>query len=127
MDIVVDIQAKEPIYEQIYLQIKQQILLGELNSLEALPSIRKLANDLDVSVITTRKAYDELINENLVVSVKGKGMYVGQIDRLFIQQNYQKELKKQIRALKEEASIYGVDGAMFREIFSQVLEERTDI
>jgi len=127
MDIVVDIQAKEPIYEQIYLQIKQQILLGELNSLEALPSIRKLANDLDVSVITTRKAYDELINENLVVSVKGKGMYVGQIDRLFIQQNYQKELKKQIRALKEEASIYGVDEAMFREIFSQVLEERTDI
>lgn len=127
MDIVVDIQAKEPIYEQIYLQIKQQILLGELNSLEALPSIRKLANDLDVSVITTRKAYDELINENLVVSVKGKGMYVGQIDRLFIQQNYQKELKKQIRALKEEASMYGVDEAMFREIFSQVLEERTDI
>ena len=127
MDIVVDIQAKEPIYEQIYLQIKQQILLGELNSLEALPSIRKLANDLEVSVITTRKAYDELINENLVVSVKGKGMYVGQIDRLFIQQNYQKELKKQIRALKEEASIYGVDEAMFREIFSQVLEERTDI
>ena len=127
MDIVVDIQAKEPIYEQIYLQIKQQILLGELNPLEPLPSIRKLANELDVSVITTRKAYDELINENLVVSVKGKGMYVGNIDRLFIQQNYQKELKKKIRDLKEEASIYGVDEGMFRQVFYQVLEERTDI
>lgn len=68
--------SKEPIYEQIKRQIKSQILQGKLAEEEMLPSIRSLAKDLQVSVITTKRAYDDLEIEGYIATMPGKGSYV---------------------------------------------------
>ena len=73
MNIVISNSSDEPIYQQIINQIKEQILKGELTESEPLPSIRKLAKELNISVITTKRAYDELEREGFIVTVAGKG------------------------------------------------------
>lgn len=76
MDIIISNSNDTPIYEQIKKQIKSQIMLGELKAGEILPSIRSLAKDLRVSVITTKNAYEELEKEGYVDTIPGKGTYV---------------------------------------------------
>ena len=76
LEILISNASGLPIYEQITTQIKQKILSGELAAGEALPSIRALAKDLRISVITTKRAYDELEREGYVASVGGKGSFV---------------------------------------------------
>ena len=76
MKIVIKPQGTLAIYEQIINQLKNAIVTGELHTGEALPSIRGLAKELQVSVITTKRAYDELEQEGLIRSVAGKGFYV---------------------------------------------------
>lgn len=76
MNILINNKSGLPIYEQIYTQIKNQIISGELREDEALPSIRNLAKDLRISVITTKRAYDELEHEGFVYTVAGKGCFV---------------------------------------------------
>ena len=66
MDIIISNASQQPIYEQIYLQIKNQIIAGMLAEGDALPSIRSLAKDLRISVITTKRAYDELEQEGFI-------------------------------------------------------------
>jgi GntR family transcriptional regulator len=76
MHIPIDPSAPEPIYEQIRAHLAEAILRGELGAGQALPSIRVLARDLRVSVITTTRAYNELVADGLVDSVRGKGVFV---------------------------------------------------
>ena len=76
IQLFIDNKNGNPIYEQIYSQIKNQILSGDLKEEEALPSIRNLAKDLRISVITTKRAYDELEKEGFIYTVAGKGCYV---------------------------------------------------
>ena len=76
MRIDINNQSGAPIYEQIYSQIKAQIISGALGEDEPLPSIRNLAKDLRVSVITTKRAYDELEREGFLYTVAGKGCFV---------------------------------------------------
>lgn len=76
MNIIISNSAQEPIYEQIITQIKNLILRGELGENEVLPSIRNLAKELQISVITTKRAYDELEREGFIITVPGKGTYV---------------------------------------------------
>lgn len=76
MDIVIVNSADEPIYQQIMRQIKAAILSGEMKEGDVLPSVRSLAKDLNVSVITTRKAYDTLELEGYTISMTGKGSFV---------------------------------------------------
>ncbi|QCX33112.1 GntR family transcriptional regulator [Caloramator sp. E03] len=76
MNIIISNSSEEPIYEQIVKQIKSAIINGEVNSLESLPSIRNLAKELQISVITTKRAYDELEKEGFIVTVPGKGTFV---------------------------------------------------
>ncbi len=76
MNIVISNTAKAPIYEQIKEQIKAAIFSGELKDGDLLPSIRRLAKDLRISVITTMRAYNDLEQEGFVVNVQGKGCYV---------------------------------------------------
>lgn len=91
------IQSKSgvPIYEQIGGQIKELILKGILKEGEPLPSIRCLASDLKISVITTKRAYEELEKEGMVYSVPGKGFYVDNPDREFLEE-------KKVRSVEEE-------------------------
>lgn len=76
MNLFIDNKSGAPIYEQLYTQIKNQILSGELQPEEAMPSIRGLARDLRISVITTKRAYDELEQEGFLYAVPAKGFFV---------------------------------------------------
>jgi Predicted transcriptional regulators len=77
-----------PIYEQIKVQIKEQIMDGSLHENELLPSIRQLAKDLGISVITTAKAYTELENEGFLATMQGKGTFVQKNDNSIIKEQY---------------------------------------
>lgn len=77
MDIIISNYSDKPIYEQIADQVKSLIINGELTEAELLPSIRNLAKELQISVITTKRAYEELEKEGYIVSVPGKGSFVG--------------------------------------------------
>ena len=72
MNIFIDNKSGAPIYDQIYSQIKNQIISGDLKEDEALPSIRNLAKDLRISVVTTKRAYDELEREGFIYTIAAK-------------------------------------------------------
>ena len=76
MNLFIDNKSGAPIYDQIYAQIKTQIISGELKTDDAMPSIRSLARDLRISVITTKRAYDELEKEGFLYAVPAKGFFV---------------------------------------------------
>ena len=76
MNVLIDNKSGEPIYNQIYSQIKNQIISGELKEDEMLPSIRGLAKDLRISFITTKRAYEELEREGFIYTLPAKGCYV---------------------------------------------------
>jgi len=76
VNILIDNKSGEPIYNQIYSQIKNQIISGELKQDEMLPSIRGLAKDLRISFITTKRAYEELEREGFIYTLPAKGCYV---------------------------------------------------
>lgn len=95
MRIIISNSSKEPIYEQIYQQIKQQIIKGELTEGEALPSMRQLAKDLQISVITTKRAYEELEKAGFIYSIVGKGSFVAE-------QNLELVKERKLRAIEEK-------------------------
>ena len=76
MDILINMKSGTPIYDQIYVQIKSQIINGTLKENELLPSIRRLAKELRISVVTTKRAYEELEREGFIYTLPGKGCYV---------------------------------------------------
>ena len=78
MNLYIDNRSGAPIYDQIYTQIKNQIISGELEADQALPSIRNLAKDLRISVITTKRAYEELEREGFLYTLPGKGCFAAQ-------------------------------------------------
>ncbi len=79
-ELLIDGRSKAPIYDQIYTQIKAAIVSGQLKEEDALPSIRSLAKDLRISVITTKRAYEELEREGYIYMVGGKGCFVAPKD-----------------------------------------------
>lgn len=97
----INIQSKSsvPIYEQIKTQIKELILAKELQEGEPLPSIRSLARDLKISVITTKRAYEELEKEGLVYSVAGKGFYVDSPDTAFLAEKKVQSVEEQLETV----------------------------
>lgn len=101
MTILIDNTGGVPIYEQIYSQIKSQIINGSLKEDEMLPSIRSLAKDLRISVITTKRAYEELERDNYIYTVAGKGSFVA---------------KKNLELLKEE------NFKLIEEHFSEIIK-----
>lgn len=115
MDIVISNSSEKPIYEQIVSQIKDAIIKGVLKEAETLPSIRSLARELKISVITTKRAYDELQKEGFIVIVPGKGTFVAA-------QN--KDLLRESRIrIVEEKLIEAVSAAKSIELsFDELLE-----
>jgi GntR family transcriptional regulator len=97
MQIIISNSSKEPIYEQITNQIKSLILTGELEEGTAIPSMRKLAKDLQISVITTKRAYEELEKEGFIYSIVGKGSFVAE-------QNLELMREKRLKAIEEQLS-----------------------
>ena len=81
MDMIISNSSGKPIYEQICDQVKEQILTGSLSAGDALPSMRLLAKELHISVITTKRAYEELEREGFLENVPGKGCFVARQNR----------------------------------------------
>ena len=95
MNINIQSKSSVPIYEQIKNQIKENIISGIVKEGEPLPSIRNLARDLKISVITTKRAYEELEKEGLIYSVAGKGFYVDNPDTGYL-------VEKKVQGLEEQ-------------------------
>ena len=93
MTILIDNRSGVPIYDQIFTQIKSQILSGALSENEALPSIRSLAKDLRISVITTKRAYDELEGAGFIFTVPGKGSFVAAKDTGLIREENLRQIE----------------------------------
>ena len=86
MEIILSNVSSKPIYEQITVQIKGMIMSGELKPGDAMPSMRKLAKELHVSVITTQRAYDDLAKDGFIVTVPAKGTFVSAQNQDFIRE-----------------------------------------
>lgn len=108
MKIVIQPQGTMAIYEQIVNQLKNAIVTGELSEGEALPSIRSLATELSVSVITTKRAYEELEQEGLIRSVAGKGFYVCEYNTDYLKEKQLMVLEKRMTEVLEEAKQAGL-------------------
>lgn len=108
MKIVIQPQGTLAIYEQIVNQLKNAIVTGELKTNEALPSIRALAGDLQVSVITTKRAYEELEAEGLIRSVAGKGFYVCEYNTDYLKEKQLVMLEKRLAEVVKEAKDAGL-------------------
>ena len=109
-------QGTLAIYEQIINQLKNAIVSGELVAGEALPSIRNLASDLAVSVITTKRAYEELEKEGLIRSVAGKGFYVCEYNTDYLKEKQLMMIEKRLSELITEAQHAGISGKEFLEM-----------
>jgi len=105
MKIIVSNASPDPIYEQIARQIKNQILSGELTEGEVLPSIRKLAQELQISVITTKRAYEELEHEGFIDTVGGKGCFVAMQNAEFLREKRMKLVEEKLAAAVLEAKL----------------------
>ena len=97
MYILIDNKSGAPIYDQIVAQIKRQILDGSLAEDEALPSIRSLAKDLRISVITTKRAYEELEQEGFIYTMPGKGSYVAPRDSALMREENLKKIEEHMQ------------------------------
>lgn len=109
-------QGTLAIYEQIVNQLKNAIVTNELKAEEALPSIRALAAELGVSVITTKRAYEELEKEGLIRSVAGKGFYVCEYNTDYLREKQLVMLEKRLSEVIEEAKQAGLDFQTFVEM-----------
>ena len=108
MNILISNASDKPIYEQIFTQIKAHILSGTLEPGQALPSIRALAKDLRVSVITTKRAYDELEQAGYVNTVPGKGCFVADHSPQLIREAVQTQLEEHLTQAIELARRCGL-------------------
>ena len=108
MNIIISNSSNQPIYEQIVSQIKALIISGELNEGDALPSMRLLAKELRISVITTKRAYEELEKEGFIVSVTGKGSFVASKNLEFIKEQQLKEIENHMQKIIHLAGLYGI-------------------
>lgn len=108
MDIFISNTSGQPIYEQIVDQIKSKILAGQLKGEEPLPSIRLLAKELRISVITTKRAYEELERAGFIVTVAGKGSYVAPQNPQLMREEHLRRVENHLIRAVEEARIGGL-------------------
>ncbi len=118
MEIILSSASDRPIYEQITSQIKEMIMKGELKPGEAMPSMRKLAKDLHVSVITTQRAYDDLVKDGFIVTVPAKGTFVSAQNQDFIRE----ENLRRIEKLLSDAASLGRENGLSLEELEKTLE-----
>lgn len=118
MEIILSNASDRPIYEQITSQIKEMIMKGELKPGEAMPSMRKLAKNLHVSVITTQRAYDDLQKDGFIVTVPAKGTFVSTQNQDFIRE----ENLRRIEKLLSDAAALGRENGLSLEELEKTLE-----
>lgn len=124
--IIISNVSDPPIYQQIKGQIKDAILRGELTEGELLPSIRALANDLHVSVLTTRRVYDELEAEGFVTTKAGKGSYVAQGNVELLRESKRHMVEVKLTEAWNTARTLGIDKSELYKMMDLLFEEEGD-
>lgn len=123
MRILISNSSNEPIYEQISSQIKAMILKGDLIEGDMLPSIRGLAKNLQISVITTKRAYDELEREGFIESVQGKGSFVASQNKELMREMKLKIIEEKLQEVVKESNILGLSYSEVSEMLRILFEE----
>ncbi|MFD3158116.1 GntR family transcriptional regulator [Haloimpatiens sp. FM7330] len=109
MKILISNSSGQPIYEQILEQIKASILKNELNEGDTLPSIRNLAKELHISVITTKRAYEELEREGFIETVRGKGSFVAPQNKELLKEQKLKIIEDKLSEVVYESKLLGLN------------------
>ena len=112
-----------PIYQQIATQFREDILAGKIKQGEYLPSIRGLAKDLRISVITTMKAYEELEKQGLVTAMQGKGYYVNAQDSEMLREQHLRKMEEHLINAISAARIAGVSKEEMKGVLEMLLSE----
>ncbi len=120
MDIILSNSSDDPIYQQIISQIKAQIMSGELSAGDALPSMRALAQQLRISVITTKRAYEDLERDGFIETVAGKGCYVKSQNTDFLREESIRQTEELLAKACEKAKICNLTLEEMKEILELV-------
>ncbi len=123
MNIIISNSSGEPIYEQIASQIKKSILAGELAEMDMLPSIRTLAQELRISVITTKRAYEELEKEGFIFTMPGKGSFVSSHNKELIREKRLKIVEEKLIDAIEESRLLGLNMEELMDMVRLLYEE----
>ena len=124
MDIIISNSSGVPIYEQIEEQIKSQIMTGELIAGDALPSMRVLAKDLKISIITTKRAYEDLERDGFIESVTGKGSFVKGINSDIVRENMMFAIQELLETAVDKAILGKVTYEEVEEMLKLLYEEK---
>lgn len=125
MQLFIDNKSGAPIYDQIYTQIKQQILNGTLQENTLLPSIRGLAKDLRISFITTKRAYEELEKDGFIYTVPGKGCYVAPKNPELQREELLKQIEQHLEQIVPLATACGLNADDLAEMLRFTMEEQS--
>ncbi len=123
MKIIISNQSELPIYAQVREQIKEQILNGQIKEGEVLPSIRSMAKDLGVSVITTTRAYSDLEQEGFIATMQGKGSVVLSKDNNMLKEQFLMRIEQGIETAVESAKQIGMTKMEVQQILKSVWEQ----
>ncbi len=124
MHILIDNKSGAPIYDQIYTQIKQQIIAGTLKEHQMLPSIRGLAKDLRISFVTTKRAYEELEKDGFLYTIPAKGCFVAPKNVELLREENLKKIEDHMESIVQLAASCNLTRAELLEMFKFSLEER---
>ena len=123
MNIFIDNKSGAPIYDQIFNQIKDQIISGALKEDDALPSIRNLSKDLKISVVTTKRAYDELEREGFIYTIAAKGCFVAPKNMELIKEANLRRIEELMGEISKLAASCGLTNKELIEMFEYISEE----
>ncbi len=123
MDILINNKSSAPIYDQIYSQIKNQIISGQLKENEMLPSIRGLARDLRISFVTTKRAYDELEKDGFIYTIPAKGCYVAPKNVELIREENLKKIEEHMEEIIRLAASLNLSREEIQNMFNFSMEE----
>ena len=126
MKIIINNSSMMPIYEQIVDQIKKMISQNILKENDPLPSVRTLANELKISALTVKKAYDFLESEGYTCTVHGKGSYVKALNKNALMEEIRLELENEMSIVISKARRRGIEKAEIREMFELIMEDEDD-
>lgn len=123
MQIIISNSSPKPIYEQITAQIKSLIISGALREGEALPSMRLLAKDLRISLITTKRAYEDLERDGFLYTVPGKGSFVAKKNVAFVREEYLRQVEEHLRQAVSAGESGGISPAEITEMLALLLQD----
>ncbi|WP_296626575.1 GntR family transcriptional regulator [uncultured Negativibacillus sp.] len=123
MNLIISNSSGRPIYEQITAQIKNSIISGELQEGEALPSMRALAKDLHISVITTKRAYEDLERDGFVVTVASKGCFVAPRNLELMREEQRKKVEGALQQAVDQAKMASITLSELQEMLKLLYEE----